>query len=85
MGKRLTVALAVLALLGVYVGGYFWLGSYVPGFAVARADGPPLIASVRFYPVSFLAAVFRPAARVKTWLTGQPTYAAGEGDEEFAR
>ena len=85
MWKRLTIALAVFAflavLLGAYVAGYFWLGRY-DRLPILRPSGPPA-ANIRFYPTKFWAAMFRPAARVETRITGQPTYAVDRDTEEI--
>lgn len=69
MGKRLTIALAVLALatvpIGAYVGGYFYLGDFASGI---RPSGQLLV--VREYPYKWLGQLFMPAAKIEAWVGG---------------
>lgn len=71
MGKRLTLALAVFALvaipLGVYVGGYFWLGKAF-GYFVVNKD--QLSKIERHYDHLWQRDIFQPAARVESWVRG---------------
>lgn len=69
MGKRLTIALAVFALIAVplaaYVGGYFWLGDF---YSAVRPAGRLFI--VREYPHRWQAQAFIPAARLEALIGG---------------
>ena len=70
MGKRLTLALAVFALvavlLGTYVAGYLWLGE--------REDWPSDEVgdevTVRLYHREWQATVFRPAGTIESLASG---------------
>jgi len=80
MGKRLTLALAVLAvvavLLGTYAAGYFLLCErqdwYAAGSDTLLKDVPigPLATIERTYPRQWLAVICRPAGQLEEWLRG---------------
>jgi len=79
MGKRLTIALAVFALVVVpmtaYVAGYFWLGEYT----WFQSPGREVIVE-RHYRHRWLAILFAPAAKVEELLRGNPVLLEYEGD-----
>lgn len=71
MGKKITVALAVFAslaaLVGTYTAGYLWLGE-VQYWAGGSLQRPPT--AYRIYSQPWIATVFRPAAKLESWLRG---------------
>jgi hypothetical protein len=71
MGKPLTIALALFALvaipLGAYVGGDFWLGEAF-GYFVVNKDQPYSIE--RDYDHLWQRDIFQPAAKVEGWVRG---------------
>lgn len=68
-GRIVTMVLGMFAivalLIGVYVGGYLWLGEVV----VFSAEIPPGVD--RDYPCEWQMWMFRPATKVESWLTGR--------------
>jgi hypothetical protein len=78
-GKRLTIALAVLALivvpLGAYVAGYFWLGerryqvagSWSSTTTVDSASAGRIVMIERRYTQQWLTRIYEPAGKVEGW------------------
>ena len=64
----LAVLAIVLAMLGAYVGGYFWLGQRCDWLHDGTLEFP-----TRFYSHRWMAIVFEPAARIESQLTGIET------------
>lgn len=62
----LAVLAIVLAMLGAYVGGYFWLGSYSETPSIWAKEG----IVIRTYPHEWQVKLFRPLAILESWLTG---------------
>lgn len=90
MGKRLTIVLAVIAILAVSVGsysaGYFWLASEYTEVSVSDSASAGHIDLVdRVYPQQWLAILFRPAARIEQWLRGVPVITAWRDEPLPAR
>ena len=73
------LAVVLVMLAGMYVGGYFWLGKHHHG----RIFGTKPIkeyATLRSYPYQWAKYVFYPAASVETWLRGEDVYALWDGE-----
>jgi len=91
MGKRLTIALAVFAilavLLGTYTAGYLLLPTtyywYASGSATTSSPTPgfPLATVHRIYREQWMATAFLPAASVEGWLRGVEVYARWGGGQ----
>jgi hypothetical protein len=60
----------VLAMMGAYVGGYFWLGEYDPTAEVGYANGVVEPLTLRTYRHAGLALLFYPAAVAESLITG---------------
>jgi hypothetical protein len=83
MGKRITIVLAVFALLalllGTYAGGYLCLSTRydLPGWGW---NGPPEDAPdiVRWYPEDWQVIAFQPAARAESSLRGKRVITYGD-------
>lgn len=58
----------VLAMMGAYAGGYFWLGERFGVVEKSTILGEPG-SIVRVYRRRWLARTFAPAAKVETWLS----------------
>ena len=71
LGKRLTIALAVFALvvmpLAIYTAGYFWLGQ-VSELPPVFSSQPPL--TKRVYPRQWIATIYGPAGRLEAKCRG---------------
>jgi hypothetical protein len=63
----LAVLAIVLVTLGTYVGGYFCLGQRRV-YVVLTSGVPPRIR--REFPTKLLASVYKPLARIESWVTG---------------
>lgn len=75
-GKRLILALTIVALLGmlaIYVTGYLGLGT---AYSTQNYDGSYNVS--RVYPHSWQALIFQPAAKIESWATGAPREAVPE-------
>jgi len=77
MGKRFTIALAVLAilaiLLGTYTAGYLWLGKRHVWYGTLQMSthGPTSIDTIeRIYPQRWMMMFYRPATKVESWWEG---------------
>jgi len=80
MGKRLTIALAVFALvavpLAIYVTGYFALGERSEWLvissagALTQAKGVPPELIRRTYSQQWMKTAFQPTAKIEAWLRG---------------
>jgi hypothetical protein len=57
----------VVALLGLYVGGYFWLGKRKL-YVVLTEEVPPR--TLREFPAKWLAVAYQPMAKVESWVAG---------------
>jgi len=68
----LLAALAILLFpLGVYLGGYFWLGRYVE-FDWGSLQNPRIddMSAWRTFPRKWLVRAYQPAGRVESWVRG---------------
>ena len=77
----LAILAILFALLGAYVGGYFWLGK------VDTVSRPGT--RERFYNRQWLCVIYKPLGKVETWLTGngvdinyRPPIPVGRGARE---
>jgi hypothetical protein len=67
----LAVLAIMLALLGTYVGGYFWLGQVRPFISLSPASGISREGMNRVYQFKWLATAFAPLAKCESWATGK--------------
>lgn len=74
----LAVFAAIAVLLALYVGGYFWLGTYesTAGWPIHDDPNAPPAKWVRVYSNQWLATVYDPLAWVESLVTGEEGYAA---------
>lgn len=74
MGKRLTVALAIFALvavpLAIYVAGYFLLGERNDFHHSGGGNPTGTMTIQRTYPQQWMAVIYRPTGRVEKWARG---------------
>ena len=82
MGKRVTIALAVFALivvpLSIYTAGYLFLGNRAE---VYDYQGTLPVAVYRIYPQRWMKAVYQPAGGVEQWLRGIEVEVSWEREE----
>jgi hypothetical protein len=67
----LAVLVIVLAMLGMYAGGYFWLGELTGIAHFPNVENPgPGYELRREYPLRWEAVSYQPLAAIETWLRG---------------
>jgi len=66
----LVVMIGVLVPLLLYVGGYFWLGTYIEG-QILNLSGNSVEIGQRIYDHPWQKSLFAPAARLESIVTGR--------------